>query len=87
MRGEMLWFNETKGQGFILTEEGERLAVLDTGFGGAGPPVGRCAHTVVTFDVGEHSGRRWAQNVVLEPDEVPARRARRRRGGMRGPGA
>src|SRR5919198_1367362 len=74
------------GEGFKSLTEGAKVAVLDTGFGGAGPPVGRCAHTVVTFDVGEHSGRRWAQNVVLEPDEVPARRARRRRSGMRGPG-
>ena len=28
MRGEMLWFNDVKDLGFILTEEGERLSVL-----------------------------------------------------------
>ena len=28
MRGEMLWFNETKNHGFILTDDDERLPVL-----------------------------------------------------------
>ena len=31
MRGEMLWFNDVKDLGFILTEEGERLSVLGPG--------------------------------------------------------
>ena len=27
MKGQMLWFNEVKDYGFIMTDEGERLAV------------------------------------------------------------
>jgi cold shock CspA family protein len=79
MRGEMLWFNERKDHGFILTEEGERLSVLGPGFAGGVRPVGRCAHAVVTFEIDEDSGSRQATNVVFEP-LVAARRARRRRG-------
>jgi cold shock CspA family protein len=82
MRGEMLWFNERKNHGFILTEEGERLSVLGEGFAGS-VPSGRCAHTVVTFDVSEDSGTRQATNVVFEP-VAASRRARRR--GKRGAG-
>ena len=32
MRGKMLWFNEDKDLGFIMTDEGERLSVLGVGF-------------------------------------------------------
>ena len=34
MRGQMLWFNEAKDHGFIMTDEGERLAVAGEGFAG-----------------------------------------------------
>jgi len=40
MRGEMLWFNDVKDLGFILTEEGERLSVLGPGSGDE-PGLGR----------------------------------------------
>jgi hypothetical protein len=83
MRGEMLWFNERKNHGFILTEEGERLSVLGEGFAD-GVPAGRCAQAMVTFDVSEESGTRQATNVVFEP-AVAARRARRRGGRGAGP--
>ena len=84
MRGQMLWFNETKDHGFIMTDEGERLAVAGEGFASGERPVGRCAHKVVTFEVDETNGTRQAQNVVFEP-EIAARRARLRPGnrGMR----
>ena len=80
MRGQMLWFNEVKDYGFIMTDEGERLAVAGEGFAKGEKPEGRCAHKAVTFDVGEAGGERQAQNVVFEP-EVVARRARMRSGG------
>ena len=76
MRGEMLWFNEVKGHGFIMTEEGERLAVAGEGFAEGEKPVGRCAHRVVTFEI-EDNGTRQARNVRFPP-EVAARRARMR---------
>jgi hypothetical protein len=75
MRGHMLWFNEAKDHGFIMTDEGERLAVAGTGFAGEVRPVGRCAHMIVSFQIDESDGTRQAQNVAFEPD-VPARRAR-----------
>ena len=79
MRGKMLWFNEPKDHGFIMTDEGERLSVLGSGFAGGARPEGRCADAVVTFEI-DHSGEsRQAENVVFAP-EAQARRARRRVG-------
>jgi len=75
MRGEMLWFNESKDHGFIMTEEGERLAVAGEGFAGGARPVGRCAHRVVTFEIDGNGAARQARNVVFEP-EPTTRRAR-----------
>ncbi|HTS73813.1 MAG TPA: hypothetical protein VMG74_08885 [Gaiellaceae bacterium] len=79
MRGEMLWFNEKKNHGFILTDEDERLAVSGAGFAQGERPEGRCAHRAVRFDVDESTGTRQAENVVFERDPV-ARRARLRGG-------
>jgi hypothetical protein len=73
----MLWFNEAKDHGFIMTDEGERLAVAGTGFAGEKRPVGRCAHMLVSFEIDENGDARQAQNVVFE-SEVPSRRARLR---------
>jgi cold shock CspA family protein len=83
MRGEMLWFNEEKGHGFILTEEGERLYVHRTGFVGAQAPVGRCAKKLVTFEREEdcEGSRAVAASLVAL---VEPRRARLRRGHGRG---
>jgi hypothetical protein len=78
----MLWFNEAKDHGFIMTDEGERLAVPGDGFAASEKPVGRCAHKVVTFEIEDDNGARQARNVVFEPD-VPARRARMRGRGIR----
>ena len=39
MQGKMLWFNEQKEHGFILTDEGERLYVHRDGFLPGQPPV------------------------------------------------
>ena len=82
MRGKMLWFNEVKDLGFILTDEGERLSVLGSGFAVGERPQGRCAHTVVSFEISEIDGQRQAQDVVFVP-EVAARRARLRSRGIR----
>jgi cold shock CspA family protein len=71
----MLWFNETKDHGFIMTDDGERLAVAGSAFADEQRPVGRCAHRVVTFEIDESDGTRRARNVAFAP-EIPARRAR-----------
>jgi hypothetical protein len=71
----MLWFNEAKDQGFIMTDEGERLAVAGEGFAVGERPVGRCAHRVVTFVIDDSGDRRQARSVAFEP-EIAARRAR-----------
>lgn len=81
MRGHMLWFNQAKDHGFIMTDEGERLAVPGDAFAAGEKPTGRCAHKLVTFEIESENGSRHAQNVVFEP-EFTARRARLRgRGG------
>ena len=81
MRGEMLWFNETKNHGFILTDDDERLPVLGEGFSNGERPVGRCAQRAVTFDVDNSDGTRRAKNVAFTSD--PAGRRARSRGGSR----
>jgi hypothetical protein len=77
MRGKMLWFNEVKDLGFILTDDGERLSVLGDGFADGQRPQGRCADAIVTFGIGENGGERQAENVAFVEDAAP-RRARLR---------
>jgi hypothetical protein len=81
MRGTMLWFNEAKDRGFILTDEGERLAVLGDGFADGMKPKGRCAQAPVSFEVAEREGVRSAEAVVFVAEGNP-RRARRRHKGQ-----
>ena len=83
MRGKMLWFNEKKDLGFILTDEGERLSVLGPAFAGGNRPQGRCADAAVSFAINETGAERQAEEVVLVEDEAP-RRARLRSRGARG---
>jgi hypothetical protein len=82
MNGTMLWFNEAKDYGFILTDEGERLYVDRDGFVGRAAPVGRCAQLPVALSVGERDGQRIAVDVSLVVQVAP-RRARRRAGTRR----
>ena len=77
MNGTMLWFNESKDHGFVLTDDGERLYVDRAGFVDGVAPVGRCKGLLVTLTVGERDGDRIAVDVSLVPDASP-RRARRR---------
>lgn len=85
MRGELLWFNETKNHGFIRTEEDERLYVHRSGFLPGKPPEGRCAGTKVTFErepaEGEHAFQ--AVGVELVPEVMGGRARLRRSGGVR----
>ena len=80
MRGKMLWFNEVKDYGFIMTDEGERLSVLGSGFAEGKRPEGRCAEMDVSFEIDSSTGTRQAEKVVFEP-YVAAHRPRIR-GGM-----
>ena len=81
MRGKMLWFNEAKDLGFILTDDGERLSVLGVGFASGNRPKGRCAHQSVSFQIDQKNGTRQAENVTFEYDDVAHRP--RMRGGVR----
>jgi hypothetical protein len=82
MKGAMLWFDEAKDYGFVLTDEGERLFVDRDGFVDGAAPVGRCARLAVQFSVGECDGQRIAIDVSLVSEEPP-RRARRRSSSIR----
>jgi cold shock CspA family protein len=73
MRGKMLWFNDTKDYGFIMTEDGERLSVLGSGFAEGERPEGRCAELDVSFEIDSRSGTRQAEKVVFEPFVAPPR--------------
>lgn len=75
--GAMLWFNEAKGFGFILTDEGERIRVYEDGFSPGQVPVGRCARLPVELTTAERDGERVAIAVsAVVPKDVG--RARRR---------
>ena len=78
----MLWFDEAKDYGFVLTDEGERLRVERDGFVDGAAPVGRCARRPVNLSVGERDGERLAVDVSLVVEESP-RRARRRSASVR----
>lgn len=79
MNGKMLWFDEKKRSGFLLTDDGERLRVDGDAFVDGAAPVGRCAGLPVTLGVSERDGERVAVDVALVFEAAP-RRARRRSG-------
>jgi hypothetical protein len=76
VKGAMLWFDEAKDYGFILSDDGERLYVDRDGFVDRAAPVGRCARLPVELTVAERDGTRIAVDVSLLSEEAP-RRARR----------
>jgi cold shock CspA family protein len=75
--GDMLWFNNEKGHGFIETAAGDRLRVEGSGFRN-GPPEGRCAGMPVTFQITGDGEAARALDVAF-PEDAPPRRARIRR--------
>jgi hypothetical protein len=82
MKGMMLWFDEAKDYGFVLTDEGERLYVDRDSFVDRAAPVGRCARLPVELSFAERDGQRIAVDVTLVPEES-RRRARSRSSGIR----
>jgi hypothetical protein len=80
LNGTMLWFHEERGSGFVLSADGERLAVDRDAFIGPAP-VGRCAGLPVRFDVRELDGLRVATDVSVIEEEQPRRARRRGRAG------
>ena len=78
----MLWFNPTKGFGFITTGNDERLYVEDSGFLPDQNPSGRCRGREVSFERLEGEGDPRAVNVSFADDGDPRRaRLRHSRGG------
>jgi len=81
MEGTMIWFHEERGEGFLLSDDGERLPVDRGAFVDGAAPVGRCGGLAVRFVVRELDGTRVATDVsVIDPDQ-PRRARRRSRGG------
>ncbi|HET9799320.1 MAG TPA: hypothetical protein VFP90_15080 [Gemmatimonadaceae bacterium] len=50
MQGKLIWFNPDKRHGFILTEDGERLRVEESGFEPGHVLGDRMAGTPLTFE-------------------------------------
>ena len=68
MEGTMLWFNPARRDGFIFTDEGERLRVDRDGFADGQLLGERCRGTRVTFDRSrEQLDAPRAVNVVVVP--------------------
>src|SRR5258705_4844434 len=81
--GDMLWFNNEKGHGFIETATGDRLRVEGSGFRN-GPPEGRCAGMAVTFpgNRGGEAGR--GPPVTTSDDAAPLTARSTRHARLRG---
>jgi hypothetical protein len=82
VKGKMLWFDEAKDYGYVLTDDGERLRVDRDGFVDGAAPVGRCARCPVNLSVVTRGGERIAVDVSLVSETSP-RRARRRSSSIR----
>ena len=80
MRGTMIWFNEERDEGYISTEEGERLFIAGSAFAEGHKPEGRCGGLVVQFDVVADNGTRAAADCMRVEEEAPPRARMRRRG-------
>ena len=76
----MIWFNEDRDEGYISTEEGERLFITGAAFVEGHKPEGRCGGLVVEFDVVAHNGTREAVDCMVVEEAVPHRARLRRRG-------
>ena len=85
VRGELLFFNQQRGDGFIRTEDDERLYVQRGSFLPGEAPEGRCAGTPVEFvrrpGEGEHAFAAFDVCRLPEPVTGRARRRNRPRGG------
>ena len=71
--GQMLWFNEAKGFGFITTEDGERIRVDSRGFAAGTAPEGRCGGRAVSFRVVGSGDEQTATDVAFVEDANPPR--------------
>lgn len=70
----MLWFNDAKDLGALVTEVGDRVEVPGAAFSPGEKPLGRCAGKAVEFE--------WLGEDVCElafVEELTPRRARLRR--------
>jgi hypothetical protein len=74
MRGTMLWFNDAKDLGALLTDQGNRMDISGAAFMPGERPLGRCAGRTVEFECVEADVTRLA----FLPEDNP-RRARMRR--------
>jgi hypothetical protein len=76
MRGTMLWFNEAKDLGALLTDDGDRIDVPGTAFLRGEKPLGRCAGKRVEFE--QFDGAVCALTFVpdLNPPRARLRRSR-----------
>ena len=85
MNGTILWFNAVKDLGVVTADDGERVALLGTGFAEGERPTTRCTGAAVTFQIAERGEERQAEDVRFVAEVAP-RRARMRHGRFRSSG-
>jgi cold shock CspA family protein len=76
MRGTMLWFNEAKNLGALMTDQGDRIDVSGTAFLPGEKPLGRCAGRAVEFECVEAAISQVAFITELNPRRARLRRSR-----------
>jgi CspA family cold shock protein len=76
MQGQVKWFDDKRGYGFITGTDGVDVYVHYTAIVSDGYRTLK-HNWRVEFDVVERDGRVEAANVVVQPKIVPAARARR----------
>lgn len=72
----MLWFNEVKDLGALVTDVGDRVEVPGTAFSPGEKPLGKCAGKAVEFDWLEGDVRGLAFIQELTPRRARLRRSR-----------
>lgn len=76
VRGTMLWFNDDKNLGVLLTDLGDRIDVPGAAFLPGEKPLGRCAGRAVEFELLEGGVSALAFVQELNPRRARLRRSR-----------
>lgn len=80
MRGTLLWFSDTKDQGMLTTEDGDRIPVPGHAFCGDRGEAGRRRGLPVRYELASNGSEPSVASVSLLPSVEPRRARRHSRG-------